>query len=307
MKKFSAITSFLLLLATLANAQDYVLTPFQDASVGYSTGTNDVNTNYGHDQLFAAFSQPDGSGGVNAGRGLMQFDLSMIPPGTVIADARLDLFGSGAVGGSQIGNIGSTGHNACFLERITSPWTDSTVTFNTQPSVTHINRVYLPHSTSVDENYLHINVTAMVQNMVNHPNKSYGFRLKLRKEVPTKGLLFWSTNGAPSSDQYATLKITLGQPKLQSVSNEVVSTPRLNSNIAPNPFHDNAQINFANDLSNSKAELRIYNLFGQIVRTMDVSGKASIVIERNNLAQGLYHFVVISNQGIIESGKFIIE
>ena len=72
--------------------------------------------------------------------------------------------------------------NASYIERVTTDWTESTVTYNTQPSTSTIHRVLLPESTTADDkNYIDYDVTEMVQDMLNNPGESFGFMLRLAK------------------------------------------------------------------------------------------------------------------------------
>lgn len=90
---FSLIAIGSMISSQRSHGQTFVLTPSKDASIGFHDNYNSANTNYGNAIHYSGFSQPGASGGENAGMGIMAFDLSMLPPGTVIADARLDLFG----------------------------------------------------------------------------------------------------------------------------------------------------------------------------------------------------------------------
>ena len=307
MKNKNLLFTFLLLIVSCLSvfAQDYILTPNHDCSVGYHDYTNSADNNYGYAIYYGSFSQPGYLGGVNAGMGLMSFDLSAIPPGTVITDARLDLFGCGPFGGGDAASVGDIGHNASYLERITQPWDEYTVTYNTRPHATPEHRVHLLWSTSIDEDYTNVDVTQLVQDMINDPDHSFGIRIRLRNGKPTRALAFWSRDGAPSEDLQPHLRITVEGLKNQVSQNSPQAV--LNSNVFPNPFQSSAKIEFHNDYSNDHAELRVYNVFGQVVFTIDVSGKSSVEIVRGNLATGLYQFAIIRNNSIAEFGKFVIE
>jgi hypothetical protein len=61
-------------------------------------------------------------------RSLLRFDLSGIPPGATVLSATLTLCLPVAPGGAGVGRVHT-------LRRVTSAWTESGVTWNTQPSV----------------------------------------------------------------------------------------------------------------------------------------------------------------------------
>jgi hypothetical protein len=119
-------------------------------------------------------------------RAIMNFDLSSIPAGAVITSARLSLYSqtpqpsddykhrSSAMGGYK--------SNACYLERVTESWSESTVTWANQPPTTTDNRITLPASTAPDQDYLNLDVTAMVQDMIDNPSLGHGFMMRLVNE-----------------------------------------------------------------------------------------------------------------------------
>lgn len=90
---------------------------------------------------------------------------------------------------SQDGHSSLTSSNASVLHRVTSPWTENLVTWNNQPSFSQTEIVNIPASTSNYQTY-EIDVTTMVQDMVNNPSKNNGFLLKLKNEVTYAGLYF---------------------------------------------------------------------------------------------------------------------
>lgn len=124
-------------------------------------------------------------------RGLIEFDLSTIPTGSKVDSAFLSLY-SPASPSTQT----HSGSNSAFLRRITSYWGENEVTWNIQPSVTENSRVILPASSSEYQNYTNINVTKMVNDMVNDPANSFGFMLSLQDETPFNRLSFVSSNHA---------------------------------------------------------------------------------------------------------------
>ena len=139
-------------------------------------------------------------------RSLIRFDLNQIPVNSTVQQATLTLFNnptSGNMGGSHSNLSGS---NASWLQKVTSPWSESTVTWNTQPTTTTLNQVALPQSTSAHQNYA-LNVTTLVQDMVNDPATNYGFMLRLQTESYYRGLVFASSDCADST-KWPKLEIT---------------------------------------------------------------------------------------------------
>jgi hypothetical protein len=135
-------------------------------------------------------------------RSLMQFDFSALPAGATITEAKLYLHHDPANPHSSL-----TSSNASYLDRVTSPWTANTANWNNQPSVTPVNRVSLPESTSPDQDYT-LDVTAMVQDMI--ANGNYGMRLSLQTETYYAMMYFASGNNADATLQ-PELVLTLSQ------------------------------------------------------------------------------------------------
>ena len=93
-------------------------------------------------------------------RSLIEFDLSSIPSNAVIMDVRLSLYNdptSSECGGQS---LSLSGPNVAVLQRVTSLWGESTVTWNNQPSTTILHQVTLHQSTNAFKDYLDFDVTA---------------------------------------------------------------------------------------------------------------------------------------------------
>jgi hypothetical protein len=65
---------------------------------------------------------------------------------------------------------------------VTQAWDPTTVTWNTQPTTTTTNRVWVAASTSATES-LTVNLTTLVQDMVNNPSTNYGLMMLLENEI----------------------------------------------------------------------------------------------------------------------------
>src|SRR6185503_16267194 len=114
-------------------------------------------------------------------RSVFKFDLSCIPSNAVIQNASLSLYYATQNGfGNQL-QESLTNSNESVLQRITSSWSENTVTWNNQPSITTTDETILPQSTSGTQDYTNLDVTAMVQQMLATVND--GFLLKLTNEV----------------------------------------------------------------------------------------------------------------------------
>jgi len=207
----SAISFFSIcfFLAEMPAQTTVVLIPSADASLGYHDNFNSANTNYNSTIHYSAFCQPGNQGGVNKGRGAMDFDLATTPANSTILGAFLSLSAIGPFGIGDVAGVGHVGQNSCALRRINSAWVDNTVTWNTQPTSTTQNQVLLDPSTYATENYLNINVTTLVQDMIDDPANSFGFMIQLVNETTSRGLAFHSSL-APDADKRPVLLVICG-------------------------------------------------------------------------------------------------
>ncbi|MBI3142604.1 MAG: S8 family serine peptidase [Bacteroidetes bacterium] len=134
------------------------------------------------------------SSALSIGRGFIDFDLSGIPKGAKIKSASLSLYHSNS------SNAGQAGDNASYLRRIIEPWNEVGVTWANQPATSPLNQVRLPKSTSQTQDYVDIDVTDLIIDMVNYPDSSYGIMIRNVIEKSQKSLKFFSSDGSISSE-----------------------------------------------------------------------------------------------------------
>lgn len=129
------------------------------------------------------------SGILNVVRSFVEFDLSQIPENSVIEGAFISLYYSSDP------NYGEhSGENGFVIERITSSWDESTVTWNTQPTSTTENRILFDGSTSGTEDFINLEVTTLIQDIYSDMHNSYGLVLKLQDESAYRRLVFASSD-----------------------------------------------------------------------------------------------------------------
>ena len=126
-------------------------------------------------------------------RGLINFNLSLIPTNTTVTNATLTLYGNGHANNTLNGS-GYTS-NASFLKRVTSTWDESTVTWNNQPTTTATDQVSLANSTSINQNYI-VDITTLVNDMLKDPSNSYGLMLLLQNETIYARMVFGSSDNS---------------------------------------------------------------------------------------------------------------
>jgi len=124
------------------------------------------------------------------GRTLFICKLSVIPQNATVTNAQLLLsYDREPIHYTGAGHHQDSGSNACYMQRITQNWADSTVNWNTQPSVTTTNQISLDSSTSGFQNYS-VDMTAVINDMVQNPSGNFGFLFRLKKESPLRVLGF---------------------------------------------------------------------------------------------------------------------
>lgn len=229
------------------------------------------------------------SGSEGIVRGLLQFDLSSIPADVTIDWATLSLFSPDAPS-SQF----HSGDNEAVLQRITESWGETTVTFNNQPSTTTQHQITLPVSTGEYQDYANLNVTQLVQDMVDDPQNSFGFMLKLKTESIYRRISF-ASGDASNPENWPKLELCYSE----SVSVRPTPAEIPFATLTPNPFTDVVEIN--SNLSVESLQLDIFNATGQIVYSGNVLGSGELPLSW--LPENLYIFKLTDTS----SGGFMVK
>ena len=93
--------------------------------------------------------------------------------------------------------------------------------------------------------------------------------------------------------------LTVGLNELNKKTNSTV-------NLFPNPFIQNATLEFEN-LNENDHFLDIYDSIGIFVNTIKNSTKNHFDINRNNLNSGLYLYILRDGEHVVAKGKFIVQ
>jgi PKD repeat protein len=200
MKTLSIV--LLCLFLHVAYSQDTLV--LQPGPEGKDATINDPspNSNSGNTSKFFCMGWTH-SGVPGKHRALVDFDLSMIPPDAEILDARLNLYYVCL----EPTYIPQSGENESYLQLITSPWEENTVSWNNQPSITEEDQVYLPRSTEPEQDYTNIDVTIPIRKIFHEPENYYGLMLRLIDEYPYNCLLFASGDYLDYPDKRLKLQV----------------------------------------------------------------------------------------------------
>lgn len=197
MRILSAFTLFLLCLGTTAGFSQTTVVfqpgPLDGMDISYGNNPNylvpDSNsTDFGATQWTCGGSPCEL-------RTLFRFELSSIPANAVVVSAVLSLYANpqqmngNPAAGPTYGN-----NNQGYLYPVTSPWVQSMLNWNTQPSITTVNSTLVPQSSSVYQDYPSLDVSAAVQNMISNPQQNYGWMIKMVTSNYYNCLIFCSSN-----------------------------------------------------------------------------------------------------------------
>lgn len=263
-------------------------------------GSSEVNVNYGANEQFAGNAWTSG-GSPLVIRSVIEFDLTSIPASSTITSAELSLYARDNTAGlGQHSTL--SGPNNCWLERVDSPWDESTVTWNTQPTSTSLNRVNIPASTSPTQDYPNIDVAALVQDMIDNPSSSHGFMLKLQDETAYRNLNFCSSD---HSNPALRPKLMVCYSSLVTAIDEPSKENQASVSVYPNPAKDKLSVELTNaDLSKS-IKLILINSLGQVTKEVSINTSISTV-ELTSISSGIYFYQLKSDQNLLKSGKIII-
>lgn len=235
-------------------------------------------------------------------RELIQFDLSSLPTSAIISKALINLYANPNPITIPSANYGNS--NSILIQRITTPWNEQTVTWNTKPTTVTTNQVTVPQSISSNQNCLNIDVTNLVKDMILDSANSFGFNFQMVDENTYYNGRDFATSDYPDSSKWPSIEICYKIPN--SVVDSTVASD--NIDIYPNPFVDNLQVSLT--LKNSSNVLILmYNTIGQIVFEKSFFLKADettvVKISDQNLSQypaaGVYFLNVITdNKSVIE-------
>ncbi|MEO8711363.1 MAG: DNRLRE domain-containing protein [Parafilimonas sp.] len=170
----------------------------QDAMIlKYDPDPNYANTNKGQEVDIPALTWT--AGGIPTyRRSLICFNqLSFIPPGATIVSAKLYLYGlpSGGSPNCPQGNSSGSGYqdNKSWLQMCAQPWTESTVTWNNQPSLTG-SQIQINTTTSQWGASETIDIKTFVQNWIVSANN--GMMMYLQNENPYTSITFGASENS---------------------------------------------------------------------------------------------------------------
>ena len=199
--KIAYLLIFLLCASTLVAQTTIVLQPGPETGKDALVSSRHEVQNIGYTTEFIAAAWTF-TGEVGIYRSLLEFDLTAIPQNAQILEAKLSLYHN-----ATSPSNGHAGNNTSYLRRITAPWDEQTVTWNSQPTATDIDQVVLLQSTNEEQDYENIDVTTLLQGMHQDPAHNFGFQLILSEESIYRSMKF-NTSDSEESTLRPKLEIT---------------------------------------------------------------------------------------------------
>jgi len=241
------------------------------------------------------------AGGSFVSRSVFNFDLSHIPAHSVISSAYLSLWGDTNTSNGE-GDSHLSGSNAWSIQRVSSSYNNSTVTWNTQPTTDTTDEVRMPQSTSIYEIFDSIHVTKLMQAIVDSGH-NYGLLIRLDTETIYRSMVFCSSQ-YPDTSERPLLNITYTAPAgINEVSNKPIAS------LYPNPVNDFINVSYSGKNSNV-VYYRLYDITGkQIGDVNSIFGRGNNItttINTSNLTSGMYLLKLIDGS-TITNYKFIKE
>lgn len=275
----------------------------KDAEIFSCVPCGYANHNYGTKRDFNAIAWTNG-GNTSIVRSLIQFDLSQIPQSAIIHSATLSLYFNPTSEEGSHAQFLST--NESYLERITDNWSESTVTWNNQPTTTSLNRVSLPHTTSSTQSFTSINVKKLILDSRRFPASSFGFMLKLQNECVYKKLIFASSdNPNPAIRPKLTITYTyVHNARLENNNDMQVEVPL----IYPNPVVGSATIALPADAGKGLVKINAYNMLGKLCTQAEAYADDDKIIgfDASALTPGIY-FLQIATPAISYTQRIVVK
>jgi hypothetical protein len=168
--------------------------------------------NFGIHPYFEAASSPPYviHDHVEASRSLIMFNLKELPKNARIGKAFLSLYYKTPYFYEGIDERYMS-ENLAVFQKIITPWEEHEVTWNKQPETTEVNQVFLKPMPWISANFYTIDVTAIIQDLRNHPEDLHGIMFRLIKEKNVSGFIFGSSDH-PEKEMHPTLRLHMLLP-----------------------------------------------------------------------------------------------
>ena len=251
-----------------------------------------INRNYGNASSINVYTWTNG-GLLGVKRAYLLFDLSTLPASAVIDSSFLNLFFDPSTNEGFFVHSGST---YMEVKRVTSPWSEATITWSNQPSATAVNKVIIPPHANSRQNYS-TNVTALINDMRGRGNSNYGFQIKMFNELNYyRGVLLASSDHSdstlhPELNVYYHISTDISEEQ-NSLANAI--------SVYPNPTDGIINLSANTDLSSFRIDL--LDILGKEVQLLPSQSK----LDLGNHPSGIYFLKITDRSGSTQVKKIIL-
>lgn len=145
-----------------------------------------------------------------------------------------------------------------------------------------------------------INVTELVQDMIDDPSISFGFFIKLQNEIKYARMVFASRD---NQDTTIHPKLVVNfKPSGMGENNSQL----FQFSIYPNPAISCVNI-YIEDETNKEFTLKLFDARGQLIKTINNISSGKTKIDINDLTGGLYFFQLFDERQVYQIKKLVVK
>lgn len=244
-----------------------------------------INSSPNPVNLVAAFWS--GNGTTGSWRSFFKMDLSSISNAATIDSAYFTLYADDASVWGNAGAPNSGNDNAAYICRLTSPFTSNTINWGNQPTFTTANAAELAQSTSTMQDYLKVDATQLIKDILMSGN-NHGFAFLLKNEMTTYDSQIFHSSASANESKRPSLTIYYRYPAgLQDQNAKELALTHLVQNGA-------LTMNTALPVS---GQTHLFSIDGKLLRSAELRNQSNMTLSLNGLAEGIYLVRVQTDRG----------
>lgn len=247
------------------------------------------------------------SGGVpHIWRAYLKFDLSFIGANAHIDTAYLSVFANPTSPSGNVGNPTWGTDNAVGIYRVTDAWDTTTLTWSTQPAMTATHFVTLPQSVTSVQDYTDINMTDLLQDMVDAgAGNNNGILFKhLQETTPLNSMIFYSPAAySVDSNKVPRLYVRFTPP----VAITDVNRKGIDVKLYPNPATGAVVTVRLDNPASQVSRVVVTDVAGRVVDVPVTIAHERAAINVAELSSGVYIVTTTDDEGHIGLSKLLVE
>jgi hypothetical protein len=261
-------------------------TVLQPGSSGFDAHVDDYTPNDNFEPYPNINSGYNTVGGTpTLSRNFIKFDLSSIPAGATILNAKLSLYhGSGTHSASTA--------NEEVLAKVNADWDEATITWNNQPAFSSRDTVHIGNTNTSTDDKLDINLLGFVQSWVNNASTNFGVVMMLQDEPGTLGR-FQTYASSDFADSAKRPKLVIDWQTCNVGINELSNSVDAIA-LYPNPATGATEITLRTNEPIKQVVIR--DLSGREITRISGVAENQVTFSTENLSSGLYLVEVWNTQ-----------